>query len=77
MLQGDTPHSSNMIRTAQLIRPCSLHLSIRASARRPRAFTVGVTAMSKQDKAAEIIRDAVDEKVCHIFKSMGVQSLAF
>ena len=77
MLQGDTPHSSNMIRTAQLIRPCSLHISIRASARRPRAFTVGVTAMSKQDKAAEIIRDAVDEKVCRISKSMGVQSLAF
>ena len=64
-MRWDGRHHYNiiMIRTAALISPCRIHISSRVSARRPRTLSTGIIAMSKQDKAAEIIRDAVDEKV--------------
>ena len=42
--------------------PCRLPLSHRVSARTHRTYCTGNSGMSKQDKAAEIIRDAVDAK---------------
>lgn len=63
---GDEPAPNircNMIRSAFITCPCRLPLSSRVIARTPRTYRTGVSAMSKQDKAAEIIRDAVDAKV--------------
>lgn len=54
---------SNMIRSAVFVCPCRLPLIARASARRQRFLSVGISAMSKQEQAAEIIREAVDAKV--------------
>jgi len=52
-----------MIRTAFVTCPCRLPLNSRAVPRTPRTYCTGTSAMSKQDKAAEIIRDTIDAKI--------------
>ena len=61
-----------MIKSAVFACPCRLPLIARASARRQRFLSAGISAMSKQEKAAEIIREAVDAKVIHFCLSGGV-----
>ena len=52
--------------------PCRLPLIARAPARRQRFLSAGISAMSKQEKAAEIIREAVDAKVINFCLSGGI-----
>ena len=62
---------SSMIRCAVFVCPCRLPLIARASARRQRFLSAGISAMSKQEQAAEIIREAVDAKVVTFADTIG------
>ena len=66
-----------MIRCAVFVCPCRLPLIARASARRQRFLSAGISAMSKQEEAAEIIREAVNAKVINFPCLMGLVTQNF